>query len=437
MKLFLSRNWRNAIAVIAIGVAGLASTWIILQNQRLRIPILEEKPFELKAEFQTAQAVVPGQGQTIRVAGIRIGDVSGVELDQGKAVVTFAINRDYLPIYRDATVLMRPATELKDMFFELDPGSKPAGEYSEGATIPEANTEPDINLDQVLAELDSDTRAYVRTLLVSGGEGLRGRGKDLGNVFANLGPLNRELAKLDSQAAAKRADLAQLVHNLHLLAGEVGGQDHALSRLVDSSSSALGAVAQQSPDLSRATAALPGALGKTHQALDALAGFADQLGPTAKSLRPFARRTGAVSGALNRLAKDATPAIQSQIRPFVRTARQPVRDLGVAAHNYVASIPRLNSIVDSVNGVANEAAYNPRGREPAGTPGRDEGYLYWIAWLAQHGETIFGAQDANGLFRRIYLTASCSNAAEILSTGPFQALVDPIAQLFQSGGVCN
>jgi phospholipid/cholesterol/gamma-HCH transport system substrate-binding protein len=114
-----------------------------------------------------------------------------------------------------------------------------------------------------------------------------------------------------------------------------------------------------------------------------------------------------------------------------------VRDLGVAAHNYVASIPRLNSIVDSVNGVANEAAYNPRGREPAGTPGRDEGYLYWVAWLAQHGETVFGAQDANGLFRRIYLTASCSNAAEILSTNPLGALVDPIAQLFASGGVCN
>ena len=98
-------------------------TVYIVQNQRLRIPVLEEKPFELKAEFQTAQAVVPGQGQTIRVAGVRVGDVTDVELEDGVAVVTFEIDREFLPIYQDATMLMRPTTGLKDMFFELDPGT--------------------------------------------------------------------------------------------------------------------------------------------------------------------------------------------------------------------------------------------------------------------------------------------------------------------------
>ena len=67
-----------------------ASPYYIFQQQRLRIPILEEKPFELKAEFETAQAVVPGQGQTIRVAGVRVGDVSDVEVEDGVGVVTFA-----------------------------------------------------------------------------------------------------------------------------------------------------------------------------------------------------------------------------------------------------------------------------------------------------------------------------------------------------------
>ena len=99
-------------------------TVYIVQEQRLRIPILEEKPFELKAEFETAQAVVPGQGQTIRVAGVRVGDVSKVELEDGRGVVTFEIEREFLPIYKDATILMRPTTGLKDMFFELDPGSR-------------------------------------------------------------------------------------------------------------------------------------------------------------------------------------------------------------------------------------------------------------------------------------------------------------------------
>ena len=61
------------------------------------------------------------------------------------------IDRKFLPIYQDATILLRPKTGLKDMFLELDPGTQAAGEYEEGDTIPVANTAPDVNLDEVLA----------------------------------------------------------------------------------------------------------------------------------------------------------------------------------------------------------------------------------------------------------------------------------------------
>src|SRR5687767_15554452 len=132
----IRKHLTDFIAVAGLILIGLAITVYILEEQRLRIPIFEEKPFELKAEFETAQAVVPGQGQTIRVAGVRIGDVVEVELVEGRGVVTFAIDREYLPIYRDATILMRPTTGLKDMFFDLDPGSVSSGEYDEGEMVP-------------------------------------------------------------------------------------------------------------------------------------------------------------------------------------------------------------------------------------------------------------------------------------------------------------
>ena len=76
----IRKHLRDFLAVLGMVVIGLGITLYILQEQRLRIPILEEKPFQLKAEFETAQAVVPGQGQTLRVAGVRIGDVSDAEL---------------------------------------------------------------------------------------------------------------------------------------------------------------------------------------------------------------------------------------------------------------------------------------------------------------------------------------------------------------------
>ena len=71
----IKKHFRDFLAIAAMIAIALFASYVILQEQRLRIPVLEDKPFELKAEFETAQAVVPGQGQTIRVAGVKVGDV--------------------------------------------------------------------------------------------------------------------------------------------------------------------------------------------------------------------------------------------------------------------------------------------------------------------------------------------------------------------------
>ncbi len=66
--------------------------------------------YKVKAEFSTAQAVVPGQGQTVDIAGVQVGDIGKVELKNGVAVVSMKIRNKYAPIYRDAHMLLRPKT---------------------------------------------------------------------------------------------------------------------------------------------------------------------------------------------------------------------------------------------------------------------------------------------------------------------------------------
>jgi hypothetical protein len=88
------------------------------------------------------------------------------------------------------------------------------------------------------------------------------------------------------------------------------------------------------------------------------------------------------------------------------------------------------------------AAYNPHGAQgcpggtcdpqPAGKPKRDEGYLYWAAWLGHNGNSVFSNQDANGLYRRIYFTASCSNILNLLESSPAAPLVTPFGAVFQT-----
>ena len=67
------------------------------------------------------------------------------------------IRRKYSPVYKDASILLRPKTPLKDMFLELDPGNPRAGEIEEGGRVRAANTLPDVNADEILASLDADT----------------------------------------------------------------------------------------------------------------------------------------------------------------------------------------------------------------------------------------------------------------------------------------
>ena len=428
MRKAIRKHLRDFLAVAALLVVGVVVTVYVLQEQRLRIPILEEKPFELKAEFATAQAVVPGQGQTIRVAGVRVGDVSDVEVEDGRGVVTFAIERRYLPIYRDATVLMRPTTALKDMFFELDPGTKNGGAYDEGDTIPMANTAPDVNLDEILAALDSDTQAYLRLLLVGAGKGLDDRDRDLGRLLGGIGPINRDLARLNRLVAERRQNLARLIHNLNRLTTRVGQSDDDLAQLVASANGAVGTIADQDPNVQRAIGLLPGTLTQARQTLDQTAGFARVLGPAFDELRPFARNLDEANAGVRELATDTTPVLRDEIRPFVRTARKPVDDLKRASDEYSAAAPRLTTVANKLNQLGNMAAHNPRGAEPVGTPGRDEGYLYWAAWLGHNGDSVFSSEDANGLYRRITLNIGCDQILNLVAAEPGGA-PDPLRSM--------
>jgi phospholipid/cholesterol/gamma-HCH transport system substrate-binding protein len=389
--------------------------------------------------MSTAQAVTPGQGQTVRVAGVRVGDIDKVDYENGHAVVTMAIDTKFLPIYKNATILLRPKTGLKDMFLELDPGtaydpSSRDDEFQDGDTVPLANTAPDTNVDQILAALDGDTRAYLRLLLTQGGQGLNGRGQDLGKLLGSLGPINRGLARLNTEVAKRKENLRTLIHNMNLLFGTVGQDGQGIEQLVSASNQALGAIASQSPDVQRTVSLLGPTLRTTRVALEKTDQLATVLGPTINSLRPFARRLKPINDSLGNLAKTTYDPIKNDIRPFVINAREPVRNLRPAAQNLVHATPRLTTVGEKLNKLFNMAAYNPNGAESPGTPGRDEGYLYWLGWLAHVGNSTFSSQDAHGVYRHIYLVATCNTIKSIVLSSPAAPVLTGLDQLL--GTVC-
>jgi phospholipid/cholesterol/gamma-HCH transport system substrate-binding protein len=407
VKRAIRKHLRDFVALMVLFLIGLGVSAYVLSNQRLYLPSwvpgIGKDFYKVKAEFSTAQAVVPGQGQTVDIAGVQVGDIDKVELKNGVAVVSMNIRNKYKPIYRDAHMLLRPKTGLKDMIVELDPGTKAAGALAEGGTIPVQNTAPDVNLDEVLGSLDSDTRTYLQILVNSGGEafGNKGYSADLRETFKRFEPTNRDLAKITGLVAQRRQNLKRLVHNFSLLTTEVGSRDDQLAQFVGSANANFRALASQDANIRESLRLLPGTLTTARTSLVKADALAKQLGPTLQSLRPAARALGPALVQVRPFLRTTTPVIRDQLRPFARDVQPTVRQLRIAGENLKALTPRLTTTFKVINSLLNTLAFNPAGAE--------EGYLFWTAWANHDASTIFGTQDAHGPIRRGLVITSCDS----------------------------
>jgi phospholipid/cholesterol/gamma-HCH transport system substrate-binding protein len=404
----ISKHTRDFVAVVFLVVVAAGVAAYVLSNQRFYlpkwVPLIGKNFFTLKGEFQTAQAVTPGQGQTVDIAGVKVGEVSNVDLKNGRGVVTMKIFRRYDKVYRDASILLRPKTGLKDMILELDPGTPTAGAVKDNGTIPVSQTLPDINLDEILAQLDGDTRDYLKMLLAAGAQGLHQNGRTLSATLRRFDPTARDGLKITRLLALRRHNLQRVVHNFQLLSTALAKRDADLSSFVESSNAVFARFAAQSGNIQSSLQELPPTLQVTQRALGKANTLAHTLGTSLQALRPFARHLGPTLVAVRPFLRDSTPIIRDQLRPFSREALPVVRDLRPAVTDLSALTPNLVTVTRVANYLLNELAYNPPG--PA-----EEGYLFWASWANHAGASVFSTQDAHGPIRRGLFLTSCSSIA--------------------------
>jgi phospholipid/cholesterol/gamma-HCH transport system substrate-binding protein len=357
---------------------------------------------EVEAELSTAQAVTPGQGQTVNVAGVEVGEISGVRLEDGKAIVTLKLEEDSVPVYRNASVLLRPKTGLKDMVAELTPGTKDAGELDEGQRIPIGQTSPDVNFDEILSSLDGDTRSYLQLLLSDGAQGLKGNGRELANTIRRFEPTARYTRDIAEQLATRRRNIKRAIHNFSLVVDELGGKDDQLAEFVENSNAVFASLASQDANLRATLRELPSTLTATRTALGKAEVLADELGPTLQALRPGARALGPTLRQTRPFLRETTPVIRDEIRPFVRASRPLVTELRPAMRDLSALTPKLLRSFRVVNALLNTLAYNPPGDT-------EEGFLFWASWVNHLGPAVFSNQDAHGPIRRGLVVVGCQS----------------------------
>jgi phospholipid/cholesterol/gamma-HCH transport system substrate-binding protein len=435
------------VSVLVLFVVALVIGGYILSNQRFYlpgwVPVLGTEFYTVEAELSTAQAVVPGQGQTVNIAGVKVGEVGSVTLENGRAVVTMQIKDEYRPIHRDATILLRPKTGLKDMFLSLDPGTEEAGDLPEGGRVTEANTLPDVNADEVLAQLDGDTRTYVRILLNEGATAFDDEAtgasqrydqtaeQDLRETFKRFEPTARDGARFTRLLAKRRGNVKRVIHNFQLLSTALARRDDQLASLVDSANANFEAFASEEGALREALREFPPALSQTETTLAKAEGLADELGPALERLRPFARELKPALQKTQPFFRETTPIVREQIRPFARDVQPTVRDLRRTTEDLAVVTPRLTSSFKVLNKFFNTLAYNPRGAT--------EPYLFWSGWGAHSGATLWSLQDAHGPIRRGIAFVGCptyGSLEQIIIGNPQLGVPTQLLNLPPEGEAC-
>jgi phospholipid/cholesterol/gamma-HCH transport system substrate-binding protein len=404
MRTAIRKHARDFAFVIGIILVALVVGGVILSHQRFYlpkwVPVLGSDFVGYEVDMSTAQSVTPGQGQTVQIAGVDVGNITKVDLQNGHAVIGVKIRRKYTPIYKDATALLRPKTGLNDMVLELDPGTRPAGQAPAGYAIPIDQTEPNVNFDEILSSLDGDTRDFLQLLLNDAAQGVGGQGRQLGAALKRFEPTGRYLARLNGALALRDGNIRRAIHNFSLLAVALGAKDDQLAGLVDSSNRVFRAFANQDASLREALRLLPGTLQTTNTTLAKVDELASVLGPTLGRLRPAARALGPALQQTRPFLRQTTPIIRDQLRPFTRQALPVAKVLRPAASDLAVVTPKLTTSLKVLNQLLNELAYNP--------PGKEEGFLFWASWASHAGATVFDTQDAHGPLRHGLVLASCS-----------------------------
>jgi phospholipid/cholesterol/gamma-HCH transport system substrate-binding protein len=397
-------RYRTAfIAVLTMVLIAAATGGYILAHENVKlpgwVPVLGREYFTLKAEFQTAQAVTPGQGQAVTIAGAKVGEIASVDLNQGVAVVSMNVTPKYARFYRNATLLLRPKTQLQDMTVEVNPGTPEAGRLHSGELIPLSQTAPNINFDEFLSALDAETRSYLQELLAGLGQGLKNNGGALSATLKRFSPTARLIQEIAQQLEIRHANTARSIHNFRLLVEALGGKDKQLAELVDSSNAVFKTFAAEDANVQRTLRLLPGALHKTGVGLAKLATASNVLGPTLHKLLPFASSLRPANEATSRLAKETTPVIKNEIRPFARQILPVVNQLGPSTKQLGEAFPKLQVSFSVLTEFFNELAYNP---------GPNKGsFLFFLAWANHNLNSVVSSADANGPVGRSLIYFNC------------------------------
>lgn len=373
--------------------------------------------YQVQATFRNAVNIATKS--PVRIAGVNVGTVTGMEQKGNNTVVTFTVNREGRPVREDASAQIRPRLFLEgNWFIDLSPGTPESEEIPNMGMIPVTRTATSVQVGDVLRTLQTPERANIQRLLASLGtalyeeptaaqdltfepfvQGLSG-GEALNLAYRRGEVASRGTAVVNAATLGTRPnDLGNLLRGLSRVTGAVNERGDDLQGFVTSFATFTGALAAESENLGLTIQRLGPtlvvarrALTSLNASLPALRGFAiaarpglNELPRTIRVTRPFLRQ----------LQQLLTPA---ELGGLARIVQRSAPDAAESAAATLQLLPQLRNfglcIADTISPTGDQVIQD--GAFSNGQPASRE---FFYAAVSTTGSS--NGLDGNGSFARI------------------------------------
>jgi virulence factor Mce-like protein len=407
---------------------------------------LKPKGYRFTVAFPRTLALA--EQSDVRISGVNVGHVISLAYDKdGRAHVTIEVASKYAPIPSNMHAILRQKTLLGETYVQLKPQGAGAPTLPDGAQLPNAQVEPAVTLDDILATLTPETRRAFQVWMQSLAEGLGGRGEEINSSFAVIQPFVEDANKLTALAASQEGALTASIHNTGVVFDALTAREGQFRGLISNGARASHALAESSQAFAEAWRELPAFERNSQTALRTLDAFATNTVPLYDQLRPFEERLTPLLeavkpftppfnafltslGPLTKAAKTGLPAVKKELdltTPLLAATSSALHNFNPFFQYLSEYVPELQALF--ANGTAATQTHEKNKNIPGGP---QQHFLKAMQVLTPEGLSTYqqriGTNRANaypqpGVFSTlasglsVFSSASCANSAPALG-GP-------------------
>jgi phospholipid/cholesterol/gamma-HCH transport system substrate-binding protein len=220
MKQFRERN------TVVLGVVGLTALGVLLTAaaNAENLPLIGGGT-DYKAAFTEAAGLA--EGNEVRVAGVKVGKVTGIELEGNRVRVDFRVAAENVRLGEQTAASIRIKTVLGQKYLSLEPAG--SGRMREGGEIPLSRTASPFDLQDALGGL-ADTVDKIDT-------------RQLATAFSTIADTFRDspaevsaslqgLSRLSTTITSRDAQLSALLGRTRTVTAVLAARDTEFQRLV-------------------------------------------------------------------------------------------------------------------------------------------------------------------------------------------------------------